>query len=417
MQWVLIGYMFLYIHRPFEVWPALGEMRIEFFYALAATIAVAIYPGKRFIPNIQQLAFLLFFLAVAVCWMCSPWAEQTQDYVETYFKMVAFYLLFMVVVHDEKSLRRFLLAFLVIMFIYMAHSLREYVGGRYTFRMGISRMIGVDKSLGDPNSFGASIVYALPFVVPFWLDKPSRWLKAFLAGYVGLSLVCIGLTGSRSSFVGLLLCCLIIVMRTGRRWSLLFASLLIAPMLWFALPPSLQTRFETIVNPEVGPANAQVSAMDRIEGLKIGLDLFERNPATGIGPHAWKPATKRELESHNLYGELLGEMGALGALTFLFILAGFAINWQRIRKAYRHHPEWGHDFLYEVNAAIALGVVLLLFEGNFGHNLFRFSWLWYGGFHMIAVYCVRQRMKGAVQPMYQPRTAFGVWGGFGTARG
>src|SRR5260370_30234020 len=226
--------------------------------------------GKRFLPNIQQLAFLLFFVAVAVCWMCSPWAEEAQELVETYFKMVVFFLLFMLVIHDEKSLRRFLLAFLAIMFLYMAHSLREYIGGRYTFRMGISRMIGVDKSLGDPNSFGASIVYALPFVVPFWLDKPSRWLRAFLISYVGLSLVCIGLTGSRSSFVGLLLCCLMVVMRRGRRWSMLFAAVVAAPMLWFALPPSLQNRFETIVNPEVGPANAQSSAMDRIEGLKIG---------------------------------------------------------------------------------------------------------------------------------------------------
>ena len=29
-------------------------------------------------------------------------------------------------------------------------------------------MIGVDSSLGDPNSFGASIVFALPFVRAFW---------------------------------------------------------------------------------------------------------------------------------------------------------------------------------------------------------------------------------------------------------
>jgi hypothetical protein len=416
MQWILIGYMFLYIHRPFEVWPALGEMRLEYFYALSATICVAVYPGKRFLPNIQQLAFFLFFIAVAVCWMCSPWAEYSQELVETYFKMVVFFLLFMVVIHDERSLRKFLLAFLAIMFLYMTHSLREYIGGRYTFRMGISRMIGVDKALGDPNSFGASIVYALPFVVPFWLDKPSRWLRAFLIAYVGLSLVCIGLTGSRSSFVGLLLCCLMVVMRGRKRWSLLLAAAMIAPMLWFAMPSSLQTRFETIINPDVGPANAQSSAMDRIEGLKIGLSLYGKNPVTGIGPYAWKPATKRDLESHNLYGELLGEMGTLGAVTFLFILAGFAINWQRIRKAYQQHPEWGKDFLFEVNAAIGIGVLLLLFEGNFGHNLFRFSWLWYGGFHMIAWYCIQQRMKGATGTVHQPEFAPAPYATFGYAR-
>jgi O-antigen ligase len=407
MEWILIGYMWLYIHRPFEIWPALGDMRVEFFYALGAILAVAIYPGKRWIPNMQQVAFFLFWIAVAVCWANSPWADYAQEFVETYFKMVVFFLLFMLVIRDERSLRRFLLAFLVIVFGYMLHSLREYLGGRHTFRMGIPRMIGVDKSLGDPNSFGASIVYALPLVVPFWLDRPSKWVKLFLIAFVGLSLVCIGLTGSRSSFVGLVLCCLCVVLRSRKRWSLLTAAAVAAPMLWFALPESMQTRFETIINPQAGPANAQASALDRIEGFKIGLKLYEQNPIAGIGPHAWKPATKRELESHNLVGELLGEMGTLGGVTFLGIVICYAVNWARVRRMYRAHPEWGKDFLFNVNDAIALGVFLLLFEGNFGHNLFRYNWLWYGGFHMITAYCVQQRLKiSSLAPQPAPVPAY-----------
>ena len=46
----------------------------------------------------------------------------------------------------------------------MLHSVWEYKNGRHVFRMGISRLVGVDKTLGDPNSFGASIVYSLPFL-------------------------------------------------------------------------------------------------------------------------------------------------------------------------------------------------------------------------------------------------------------
>jgi hypothetical protein len=40
-----------------------------------------------------------------------------------------------------------------------------------------------------------------------------------------------------------------------------------------------------------------------------------------------------------------------------------------------------------------MGVFLLLFMGNFGHNLFRFSWLWYGGFLIIARYCIEARVR------------------------
>ena len=50
--------------------------------------------------------------------------------------------------------------------------------------MGIARMIGVDTTLGDPNSFGASIVFALPIVVAVWKaglgGRLGRWLLARL---------------------------------------------------------------------------------------------------------------------------------------------------------------------------------------------------------------------------------------------
>jgi hypothetical protein len=414
MLWILIGYMFLFIHRPFEIWPILGDLHVERLYALGAILAVLVYSEKRWIPNRQHLAYAIFAAVVLFCWIASPWAEKGQLVVEDYFKILIFYILFMAVVHDEAQLRKLLLAFLAIMFIYMLHSLREYACGRFTFRMSIARMIGVDKSLGDPNSFGASIVYALPFVGPFWLCSSSRGMKAFLAAYVGLSILCIGLTGSRSAFVGLLLWGLLTVFRSKQRWSLAIGSIVLAPILWFALPASLQDRFETIIHPEVGPVNAIASGQDRIEGLLIGFELWGRNPVTGVGPGAWKPATRRGVESHNLYGQIAGELGTLGLLAFLGIVVCFYLNLRTIRKAYRARPEWGRDFLYYVSGAIGLALVLLLFEGNFGHNLFRFTWLWYGGFLIIARYCIDQRLCGAtVEPRtlvnHAPAYGFG-WG-------
>ena len=394
MLWILIGYMFLFIHRPFEIWPTLGDMHVERIYMLG-TLAVALVASKRWLPNLQHAAHLTFAAAVLVCWIASPWADQGQQLVEDYFKILVFYLLLVSLVSDERGLERLVLAFLAIMFIYMSHSLWEYLHGRHTYRMGIARMIGVDRSLGDPNSFGASIVYALPFIVPFWIHRPSRLMRAFLIGYVGLSFLCIGLTGSRSSFIGLVLLALILVLRSRWRWRLLGLSVVAAPLLFAALPPSLQNRFETIINPDAGPAVAQGSAMSRLEGLEKGLQQWARSPITGCGPGAFRPATGSSLESHNLYGELLGEMGSLGAVAFLGVLAAYALNLRRVWRAYSQHPEWGRDFLYEVSIAIAIALFMLLFEGNFGHNLFRFTWLWNGGFLIIIWHCLQERIKSA----------------------
>jgi O-antigen ligase len=407
---VLIGYMFLFIHRPFEIWPALGEIHLERLYMLGALFGLVVYSGKKWLPNGQNLAFFAFAAAVLLCWLASPWAALGEETVENYFKLLVFYVLIVLVVHDEPTLRRLVLGFLAVMFLYMTHSLREYLGGRHTFRMGIPRMIGVDLTLGDPNSFGASIVYALPFIVPFWRTQPSARLRVFLAAYVALSLACVGLTGSRSSFIGLLLWFLVVIAKSRWRWRLGILALLAAPILWATLPASLQTRFETIIHPEVGPLNAQVSGEGRLEGLQIGFQLWSQFPATGCGPGVWRPATGRLIESHNLYGQLVGEMGGLGLLTFGAILACFWVNLRWVRRVYKQHPEWGHDFLFHFSSAVGWGVFLLLFEGNFGHNLFRFSWLWYGGFLVIARYCIQERLNAAALwawPTGAARPAFG----------
>src|SRR5262249_30510941 len=154
----------------------------------------------------------------------------------------------------------------------------------------------------------------LPFVVPFWMEhRTLRW-RLFLAGYVALSIMCIGLTGSRSAFVGVVLGSFIVIMRSSFRGRLAVVGLALSPALWAALPSSLQNRFETIVNPEVGPANAQTSAEGRIEGLRTGAKLWQSNPFTGCGPGAWRPASGSKIESHNLYGQIIGELGSVGIL-------------------------------------------------------------------------------------------------------
>ncbi len=409
MIWLLIGYMFLFIHRPFEVWPTLGTFHIERVYMLGTLLVAAFYPRKRWLPNGLHGAMFAFAGAVFLCWLLSPWAEQGQQAVEDYFKIVVFYGLLVLTVQEERDLRRLVVAVLAIMTVYMLHSLLEYANGRHHFRMGIARLIGVDTTLGNPNSFGNSIVYTLPLVTPLWLSRPTGRMKAFLLAYLGLSLLCIGLTGSRSSLVGLVLWAGIAVMRSRWRLRMALATVVAAPLLWVALPPSLQNRFETIINPEVGPANARESGEGRIYGFMLGMELWGRYPATGCGPGAFRPATGSATEPHNLYGQLLGEMGTLGAVTFLGMVAAFWMNVRRVKQAYRAHPEWELDFLYHLARAVGLALVLLLFEGNFGHNLFRFNWLWYGGFLIIAHHCVRQRvLRQAAEAAWWPEPAH--WG-------
>lgn len=401
MIWLLIGYMFLFIHRPFEVWPSLGALRLELIYMLGIG-TVWLGAPKKLSMNVLHLAIFGFAGAVLLCSLASPWSDHCLDIIDPYLKFLVFYLMLVTVVHDEENLKRLLIGMLGFMALYMLHSLWEYGHGRYVFRMGIPRLIGVDQTRNDPNALATSILLSMVYVPVLWQSESSPRLRWCLAGYLALSFLCIGLTGSRGGFVGLIIWVAVTIWQSAWRKTLMVAAVAAAPVLFMALPESLQNRFETIVNPDVGPKNAQVSSEARIYGLMIGMELWQNNPLTGIGPGAWRPATGRKLESHNLYGQLMGEMGTVGVLAFGFVLLAYAINVWKIRSIYRQHPEWRHDLPFQMGRATALGVFLCLFAGNFGHNLFRYNWALFAALLSIAYSCVEQRLR---DPGWSPAPA------------
>lgn len=396
MHWILIGYMWLYLYRPFEIWPVLGSMQLERVYMLFA-LSVWLVARKRWLPNPLHWAFLAFIVAMFFCHLNSPWGDVGSQTVEDYAKIAVFYLLLVTVVHDEQGLKRCLLAYLVIMALYVSHSCWEYLHGRHVFRMGLARLMGVGVSRSDPNSFAATILYSLPMIVPVWWACRSLLVRFFLIGYVPLAIVCLLLTGSRAAFVGLLACGLLLMVFTSQRpwrWAVLVLPLL--PLGWVALPEALQVRFTTLVDPSVGPANALQSAQGRMWGFLRGMELWARNPLTGCGPGAFAVAANATNQSHNLYGQIAGEMGTLGVVTFAGLIVCFAVNELRLRRLYRD-LSLRPDFPFLVVQAVSVSVLLLLVMGWGGHNLFRFNWLWYGAFQVIAVHCVRANLWTAWQ--------------------
>ena len=398
MHWLLIGYMFLFIDRPFEVWTWLGDLHIERAYMICTIGVWLFYPKKRWLPNVQHWAYASFATAVLACWVLSPWMSQAQPKIEDWFKILVFYVLLVTSVNDEKALKTVVVGFVVVMALYLLHSLKEYIGGKHVYRMSTKRMVGVDTTNGDPNSFGASIVFALPMIPVLWrAGIGGKWGKLALTGYVGLSALCIVLTGSRSGLLGFLLWSTLLILGHRKRFLWIGLAVALAPAMFLAMPAELQNRFETIINPDVGPENAKVSGEGRMHGLNMGFELWGKYPLNGAGPGAWIPATGSDIESHNLLGQLVGEMGLLGVLSFGFVLLAFGWNTWQTRKVMKANAEWKNDIVSQVPKAVFTTVFLMLFLGMFGHNLFRFTWLWYGGFLVIAAYALRQRRLFTVE--------------------
>lgn len=386
MLWGTLGYLFLFIFRPYEYWTWLGEYRIERVYMICLLTALLFWRGKRYVHHSITTALIAFFLVIFFSNFIAYHPPASIRQTEEYFKLMVLFFVVILTVRNENDFRLFLIGFIAIMGAYIGKSLWEFlVHGRHSYRMGIRRLIGIDLTYGDPNTFAASVVYSLPLAWALWKTESSKWIKRGLLGYGAISLVAILFTGSRSGMVTLVFFMLLAwasgKARLSRKALGIVGLIIFLVVAWQVVPEEYKLRYLTMVDDSINES-ATESAKGRIEGLRNGLRLFELRPLLGWGAGNFPYAVERigvynRMESHNLYGQLAADLGLLGIVAF------FALCWviyrtnRRIQnmavtlgKAARETA-----LIPAASGACITTVLLLLFQGNFGHNLYRYTWL------------------------------------------
>lgn len=382
-------YIFLFIERPWESIRYLQHIPIERPFAIALII-VAFMAGRFKIVSsptnkwVYSLLLLHFILA--------PFAfipESAVDQGIEYAKMVVLYLLMLSVADDEESLKMLIKAFVFSMMIYVLHSLWEYHNGRHDFKMGITRMLGVDSTFNDPNAFGASVVLSLPFVYVLLRSETSRLFRLSYYIYFALVVLCVVRTGSRSSAIALVFLLLFwSVLQRGKLRILMPAVCIVSIFaVWMVMPAHKRDRIRTLWSDDTGTVGGQMSAKGRIIGWQVSWKMFEREPLTGVGAggnnfigyrmanNIDEEGHESATESHVLYGQVLAEFGVLGPI----LLAGLIVTvWRCCYLARSHLRVIGAEsgFAYMLGGAIITSLILLMLLGFSGHNFYRPLWLW-----------------------------------------
>jgi len=400
---LLLGYMWLFIHRPFEIWLWLGTLRIELLYFIVCSVFWLIMHQKIVLKNINIMAIMGICASILISEGITNHTGVLSKTTEEWLKILLFALLLMTSLRDEKGLKIIVAGFAVIFFLYMLHSYREFLCGRHVYRMGIARMVAVSETLGDSNSFGYSIVFSLPLLTPLWyLTKEKKLLivtRLFIVAYLSLAIICVRATGSRASMIGLISYLLIVIMISKQRVKILVIAAIFVPILWFSLSTDMKNRYLSIIDPSRGPANAQESAEGRIEGLKTGLWLLQQSPVYGFGPGQAQFYTPHKLQTHNFIGQIAGELGGLGLLAYSVLCVSITINFfmsQLYWKVQVARVPESDPFMLLVSQAVLIGLFLLILLGMGGHNAFRYTWIWFAVFQAYAVENLRRSASTAI---------------------
>jgi O-antigen ligase len=191
-------------------------------------------------------------------------------------------------------------------------------------------------------------------------------------------------------FVGMIVSGLLACWASPMRWRLLSLFPVAFGVLWLVLPAGQQERYFTLLGDNY---NAKYSTAGdyRYEGFKAALPMFAERPLMGSGPMSFK--AQKGIMPHNLYGQLLAELGSLGAIAFGLILWGVWRNVVEARRIVRESPPpaSGYPGRLAWNTVTAVGTIcVLLAIMSWGFNfLFWHVWLWFGAFQVVALQCLK----------------------------
>ena len=265
------------------------------------------------------------------------------------------------------------------------------------------RLIG---GISNPNDLAAALVPAVVLAGTLAATARGGAERVLALGSASLFLVALFLTGSRGGLVGLAVGLLVALGIGGalRRYVVLLLLLVVsAGVVHFAFvaTPEERTRFTEL--------SAEGSS-GRTDAWNVGLRVWHDNPVTGVGLDNFglvepQYATGdfgifeirlilKRVVPHNVYVQLLAELGVVGALAYLSVVAGALVLGLLAIKRLAALGDWRTELLGR-GLLIALVSLLAIF---FFHNglVQKEFWLLAGMLVSLTAFAARAEQEVAV---------------------
>ncbi len=272
-------------------------------------------------------------------------------------------------VNNRTTLSRLLTVVSLVVTVIALMAIRDYsyVSG---LELEKARVEGV---MGQSNSLGAFFSYYMFLMAGILLHYASRWNAWLLLGPLAACFRGIMVTFSRGAYLsfaaGLLGLCFF-------RSKKLFALLLVAIAFAFAnpwmLPSGIRFRFtQTIRDPSQAQFEESLdgSARSRLQIWRGGLQMVSDYPWLGVGFGLFPliapryAAMERNMDAHNTYLLVAGEMGIPALIVFVIILGLILLNAAWLERRSRD------PLVRSLGLGMASGTCALLASNMFGSRM------------------------------------------------
>lgn len=381
----------------------LGSLRIEFIVGAALIfLSLRELSGRRkqsdeFHTGFIKSIYFLYVVFLIYTFFSYDSTRSTEIFLDRILKFSMFTVFIGCLVKTKTELALVLIGFmLAIVKIAQEGVFGVVTGGMIWQNQGIPRLHGVTKLYRHPNSLSGLAVSALPFFI-FLFRFQTKFIKVVFAGVIIGLLIIVMYTGSRTGYVATLILLLALLLRLGifKFRTILVMSLIFAAAAIF-IPQDYKDRFGTMFKSEEERGS---SANKRMEIIEDAWAIAKKYPL-GVGvqafPHVRDLEFGRQQDTHNLYLEILTNLGPIGFIAFwIFIILLFKTN-ARSRKLLL---EKNQQFLAEVCYIINLYILCRLALGLFGMDLYEVYWWFAAGFTIaLAKFAINSETLPSAEP-------------------
>jgi O-antigen ligase len=243
---------------------------------------------------------------------------------------------------------------------------------------GIPRLHGSTAMYGHPNSFSGFAVGCLPFAVFLLMAVKSKLLKFGFLVLIAFSIIIVVTTGSRTGYVAVTLGTLYFFFKLkAGKFKIILLMILSVFIAANFVPEDYKGRFMSIFS---GEEKEGRSSDKRLEIIEDAFAIYAKYPM-GIGVQAF-PKVRQEVfarsqNTHNLYLEVLTNIGPIGFIVFfMFVYQLISTTKNNLllieKKIGFNDPD--KTLLINLCKAIIGFVLMPLLLGLFGMDLYEIYW-------------------------------------------
>jgi O-antigen ligase len=367
----LVAFTFILLLSPQNFFPVLSHFRIALLVA-GVTISVVLWDRWRQRKPLLNLGRELLIATTLVMWALmtlplSYWPGGSIRVISgDYLKAIVIFWLLANVITTPQRLRFVAISLMLCSIPLAVAVLKNFFSGQYL--ADTHRIQGYPSSLGNPNDVAFMLNLTLPLSTAIFLSVERPFVRALCLSVMGISVLGVILTFSRSGFVGLAAIGLVYFFKlagrdSDRRWA--FAALALALVFAPFLPATYVERLSTIGNID---ADTTGSAQARWRDNFAALEFINRHPIVGcgIGQSALALNSVRGVqwtEIHNVYLEHAVDLGLPGLALFLALLYAVFRAARGARRRAAHVAALRDLFL--LNEGIEVSLIVFIMQGFF----------------------------------------------------